>query len=174
MERDVKPLVAAVVLLVAACSGDRDEPGYVVSPGMHFSVPVDPYAKSELTPNGMAMLHPPEGTLQFGAPIARPEENPFAAEPEALRRGKWVYDTFCFVCHGVNGDGDGPVIGAGRFPNPASLTSDKAKALSDAKLYDIIEKGQGLMPGYAVQVQPDDRWRVVLHLRAMQTPPEAP
>ncbi len=94
------------------------------------------------------------------------------SEPSAavLARGKWVYDTYCSVCHGSSGDGDGPIIGAGRFPNPPSLLSNHARELADGAIYNIVTVGQGLMPSYAVQVTPIDRWRVVHFVRKLQSP----
>ncbi len=92
--------------------------------------------------------------------------NPFAPTPEALARGKRVYETICVVCHGPQGQGDGPIIG--RFPNPPSLTADRAKGLPDGQLFHIITRGQGIMPSHAVQVLPEDRWRAVLHVRQLR------
>jgi mono/diheme cytochrome c family protein len=72
----------------------------------------------------------------------------------------------CAVCHGPGGQGDGPIIG--RFPNPPSLLAARAKGLPDGRVVHVIARGQGIMPSHAAQVLPEDRWRVVLHLRRLQ------
>ncbi len=186
MENRLIGLIGALALvpLALGCSGDGEEPGYAVSPGMFESVPFDPYDPNPVTPNGQTLMAPPEGTVPFGPvhPTFGPgkEEakragveltNPFAKPERAtLKRGKYIYSTFCAVCHGPKGEGDGPIIGAGRFPNPASLQADRAKNLPDGTLYHIVTHGQGIMPAYAVQVTHDDRWKVVTYVRKLQTP----
>ena len=95
-------------------------------------------------------------------------ENPLQPEMDVLERGKEVYDVFCIACHGSLGEGDGPVIGPDRFPAPPSLHSDQARGYADGTLYHIITKGVAKMPGYAQQVEPDDRWKTILYVRALQ------
>ncbi len=179
-------VVAAVVgvLLACGCTGDGEDPGYSVTPGMFESVPFDPYDPNPTTYNGATLQAPPVVTVPFG-PVhpqfgATKEEakrageelvNPFAEPtPAVLKRGKYIYNTFCYVCHGVRGDGDGPVIGPERFPNPASLQADRAKTLPDGTLYHVITYGQGIMPAYNVQVQHDDRWKAITYIRQLQAP----
>jgi mono/diheme cytochrome c family protein len=97
-----------------------------------------------------------------------------APPPAVLARGKWVYETYCLVCHGPGGEGDGPVIGVGRLPNPPSLLANHARDLADGAIYNIVTRGQGLMPSYAAQVTPIDRWRAVHYVRKLQSPAVRP
>lgn len=48
----------------------------------------------------------------------RPMPNPYPPSPEALLRGKKIYEDFCIGCHGPIGDGNGP---AGQFLRPPPL-----------------------------------------------------
>ncbi len=163
------------------CHGSGDEPGYVVTPGMVTSVPFDPYEPNDVTASGQTLQHPPAGTLPYGTSshrygvtaaetkrAGRELHSLSPATPAALARGKWVYGTYCGVCHGDGGHGDGSVIGPGRFPNPASLVAQHAKDLPDGAIYHIITVGQGLMPSHAVQVSPADRWHAVRYVRKLQ------
>jgi len=34
--------------------------------------------------------------------------------------------------------------------------------------FDVMTNGFGAMPSYASRVQPDDRWRIVAYIRALQ------
>jgi mono/diheme cytochrome c family protein len=55
--------------------------------------------------------------------------------------GQILYGQFCAVCHGVGGKGDGPTAAA-LDPRPADHTDAAYMgALSDAQLYEVIEKG---------------------------------
>jgi len=95
-------------------------------------------------------------------------ENPLRPGMEVLHRGQEVYEIFCIACHGSLGEGDGPVTGPDRFPAPPTLHSDQARGYSDGTLYHIITKGVGQMPAYAAQVEPDDRWKSIHYVRALQ------
>jgi mono/diheme cytochrome c family protein len=146
---------------------------------MMTSVPYDAYDAHPSTPNGQTLMLPPEGTVPVGyePDVYGPEEpeairageeliNPIEPSPEALDRGQRVFETICFVCHGPEGEGNGPIIG--RFPNPASLLSEHARSYPDGRIFHVITHGQGLMPSHAVQVLPADRWKVILHVRRLQ------
>jgi len=88
--------------------------------------------------------------------------------------GDTLYHTYCAVCHGEAGDGRGQVqVGA------PSLLSARARAYTDGYLYSMIRYGRGAMPRYGDKLyDPNDRWAIVSHLRALQakTPaqPEPP
>ncbi len=179
MRSAVVALVASIT--VVACSADRDRPGIVVSPDMAFSVPYDPYDPSPITDNGATLRLPPEGTVpvdgvrfDYGpgreetARAGRELFNPYVADKPALARGKHVYETYCLVCHGAGGGGDGPIIG--RFPPPPTFLPERARvrALPDGALFHIITRGQGIMASYAVQVRPNDRWLAIIYIRSLQ------
>lgn len=167
------PLV--VMLALSACDASRDRTQRAYLPDMLQSVPYDAY---DARPDGASRI-PPEGTVPLGYyrdryeatepdAIRAGEEltNPVAPTDEALARGRHVFETMCLVCHGPEGQGDGPIIG--RFPNPASLLAEHARSYPDGRIYHVISHGQGLMPSHAVQIRPIDRWKVVLHVRSLQ------
>lgn len=169
----------AVGFVGCARGASRDEPGTLISPDMAYSVPFDPYDPNPVTRNGATLLSPPRGSVPvdgryfpYGPGLEEAKraglevKNPIEANGENLKRGKHVYDTFCGVCHGSEGNGDGPIIG--RFPNPPSLHAERAKTIPDGEMYHVISLGQGLMAGYGVQVRPDDRWRAIHHIRSLQ------
>jgi mono/diheme cytochrome c family protein len=85
-----------------------------------------------------------------------------------LQRGRNRYDIFCIACHGRMAEGDGPVVGPNRFPAPPSLHTDQARGYDDGTIYYVITHGIGKMPGYADKLTPQDRWKVVHYVRALQ------
>ncbi len=93
-------------------------------------------------------------------------KNPFPSNPQDIARGKQVFDTFCAVCHGSNGDGDGPIIP--KYPNPPSFHTEKSKSLPDGSMFHVITLGRNKMPSYASQVSAEDRWRAILYIRSLQ------
>jgi len=81
-------------------------------------------------------------------------------------KGDTLYQTFCAVCHGPAGAGDGPV---GRRIGAPALTTDRARGFSDGYIYSIIRYGRGIMPRYGDKVyDPLDRWAIVNHVRKLQ------
>src|SRR5581483_7220919 len=112
---------------------------------------------------------PVPGTVLYQSKPADETVNPMKADAKTLARGEAVFVNFCQVCHGPAARGDGPVAQRG-FPAPPSLVAPAAKSrgLTDGQLFHIITAGQNNMPSYATQIDPDDRWRAVLFVRALQ------
>ena len=173
-----------LAVTAAGCRADGERPGFIVLPGMVDSVPIDAYDTHPLTPDGLAMIASPEGTIpvdfepfRYGegeeeATRAATElSNPLEASEANLARGLQAFETYCQICHGPTGEGDGTIIG--HFPNPPVFHAENAMSLSDGQVFHIISRGQGIMPSYAAQVRRDDRWRVIHHVRLLQAPHRA-
>jgi mono/diheme cytochrome c family protein len=95
--------------------------------------------------------------------------NPLAGQP-ATARGDTLYQTYCAVCHGHTGNGDGPV---GPKVAALPLTTPRAMAWSDGYLYSIIRYGRGVMSRYADRVRGQARWEVVNYVRQLQAAAKA-
>jgi mono/diheme cytochrome c family protein len=180
-------LFCSVLLLVVACSKTR--PGYEFVPDMAHSVAYDAFDPNPVTRNQQTLQRPVPGTVARGALpyryAATPEDaeragrelvDPFPPTLEVLERGRTVYRTFCWVCHGETGQGDGPIIP--KFPNPPAYNSDRVRVMPEGRLFHVITRGTSLMPSYAAQISPEDRWKVVRYIQqlqhfAPQTPQEA-
>jgi mono/diheme cytochrome c family protein len=117
-----------------------------------------------------------ENTLDAAKQVGEQLENPIPVTMENLQRGRELYNINCKVCHGGRGEGDGSVVGPGRFPAPPSLHTKEALEYKDGTLYHIMTKGIGQMPAYAEKLDPDQRWLVAHYVgvlqRAMAPKPE--
>ena len=120
-------------------------------------------------------LPPPETVKQDFVPYpykGNPEEaeinlkNPLHPTLKALKAGQTVFDTFCAVCHGPTGLGNGSIVP--KFPRPPTLTSEKVRQWSDGRIFHVITEGQNLMPSYASQISPEDRWAAIHYVRVLQ------
>jgi mono/diheme cytochrome c family protein len=177
-------LFVVMVALLAANGGLRSETGrrnFELFPNMARSAASESYAANALFADGMAMRKPVPGTVVRGfvpigygpgkdEAIRAGEElaNPVTADAAALTRGAAIYATYCQVCHGPGGLGDGTVSKRG-FPTPPSLLAENALALPDGRIFHIVTHGQNNMPPYAAQIARRDRWKAVLHVRSMQS-----
>jgi len=101
-----------------------------------------------------------------GERAGRELRNPLASSAAVLIRGQEVFNTFCIVCHGPTGLGNGPLIP--KFPAPPSLHTGRARGYPDGRIFHIITQGQNLMGSYASQIPQEDRWAVIRYLRVLQ------
>ncbi|MDP3773248.1 MAG: cytochrome c [Gemmatimonadales bacterium] len=92
--------------------------------------------------------------------------NPAARTEASLTRGGRIYDTYCTVCHGAQGGGDGPVAGKMGYVPP--LVTDMTKQRTDGYIYAVIRQGRGIMPRYGDKIRGADRWHVVNYVRQLQ------
>ena len=84
-----------------------------------------------------------------------------------LARGRDRFDTFCSPCHGRTGAGNGMVVQRGLRPPPSYLI-DRLREAPIGHFFDVMTNGFGVMPDYAVQVAPEDRWAIAAYIRALQ------
>ena len=136
------------------------------------------YQASEFHADGLAMRAPPPGTVPHRAAVdgpvltgLGPDGRPLAVSPVApdarlLATGRKRYDIHCGVCHGVLGDGESQVALNMSLRRPPNL--HLYRDVADGYLYQVITQGFGLMPAYAAELSPEERWAVVAYLRALQ------
>lgn len=166
-----------VFLLIAGCRRDHRKRGYEFLPDMVHPVPYESFSPNPNTADGKTLQRPVAGTIPRGfLPYPFPKDrekagrylhNPLPQTKDVLARGKHMYETFCLVCHGVSGKGDGPLIP--KFPNPPSLTSKSVRSLPEGEIYHVITMGSGQMKAYASQIEASDRWKLVSYVRVLQS-----
>jgi hypothetical protein len=99
-----------------------------------------------------------------GQPVDR---FPFPATRQVLDRGRERYNIFCAPCHDRLGHGEGMVVRRG-FRRPPSFHTDRLAQASAGHFFDVITSGLGVMPDYAAQIPPGDRWAIIAYVRALQ------
>ena len=74
-----------------------------------------------------------------------------------IENGKKLYEQNCLVCHGVNGDGNGPIVNSGAY-NGVPKYSDRD--ISIGSIYYVITYGKNAMGSYAANMNIIDRWYI--------------
>ena len=148
--------VALLAAVLPAC-GKHKSPNFVFMPDMAYSPAYEAQEKGVMTP-------PVEGTIARGLAEAN-LDNPLTRSRANLIRGKELFNTYCMVCHGKYGEGDGSVVP--QYPRPPSLQSSRVKGFKDGRIYHIITDGQNLMPSYASQIARKDRWAIAHYIRVL-------
>ena len=91
--------------------------------------------------------------------------NPVVPDERSLGEGRKYYQINCAVCHGNEGNGDGPAI---KYGMPGiGLTNDNVKGYTDGYIWGMIRNGRGLMPSYN-RIEELNRWDVVNYVRGLQ------
>ena len=158
-------LAPSVVLLVAA-AGCRPAEG-----------PPDPEARTWIRNmwTGPAVLPQtearplPDGSLAVDAPRivnrrqARLElTNPLEATAAVVAEGEELYATYCALCHGEAGTGDGQL--ASFYRRMPDLTAPHVLAYPDGFVYAIIREGGRNMPRLGDALSVGERWALVHYL----------
>lgn len=132
-------------------------------------------------PDGREMRLPPAGAIAWGHLAGQPDaamlnddaaafqlkQSPRKLDRALLDRGQQVFTTYCIVCHGAFGSGNGITTQYGQSP-PANYHTDRIRQSTDGYLYQVITEGKGLMGPYGPSIRPQDRWAVVAYIRALQ------
>lgn len=91
-------------------------------------------------------------------------KNPVAAEQKSLELGGKLFGIYCTPCHGYAGKGDG-LVGAKLILKPFDLTADQTKGRTDGYIFGMMSLGGAVMPPYANDLSPTERWHVVNYVR---------
>lgn len=92
---------------------------------------------------------------------------PFQVTEKDLARGRERFNIYCAPCHSRMGDGNGMIAQRG-FKQPPSYHIERLRKAPLGYIFDVMTNGFGAMPDYASQIPPDDRWRIVAYIRALQ------
>lgn len=177
-----KILIALILIVIAGCDRNRNHPGWDYFPDMFYSTAYETYTANPNFKDGKTMRVPVEGTVareqvlfEYGPlneeRVRAGQElvNPLQPTPENLERGKVAYDIFCNQCHGPAGAGDGRLFASGLYPlKPRAVAGSTAAPLKDGEIYHTITLGFGSMGPHGSLVRPDDRWKIILHIRELQ------
>ena len=106
-------------------------------------------------------------------PSPSPSPSPSAPPRTAalVDRGRASFNVNCAACHGVTGEGNGPVAFAVR-PRPRNLRRDRlVQGDRVEQLFATITRGlpSGTMASYA-QLPADERWALAYYVASLRPP----
>ena len=167
----IGPLNAFALALLMICVGCRQD----MQDQPHFK----PLRESDFYADLRSARPPVEGTVARGQLhedayfyTGRIGSNPgdympFPVTQDVLVRGQERYNIYCAPCHSRLGEGNGMIVQRG-FRRPPSFHTDRLRKAPLGYFFDVMTNGFGAMPDYASQISPDDRWRIVAYIRALQ------
>ena len=184
-------LVAVGVVSIAGFRGGHfPKPPLEIFPDMNYQDKVKDQLPSAFFSDGNSARPPIDGTIALemparndywstgkwdethwgdGIPVheARDGGRPLAIDAANMARGRERYTITCSVCHGALGDGKGITSKYGMNAT-ASYQTDRIRNMNDGEIFNTITKGKGQMLGVGYNISIDDRWRIIMYLRALQ------
>jgi mono/diheme cytochrome c family protein len=173
-------ILCSVTLLVlgaalVGCGASSQQRAFEYMPDMARGPAYKAYAPNSVTRDGLTLQRPVAGTIPRGyhpfhygpgeeeaARAGRELQNPYRATAQTQEEGKVLYQTYCLVCHGEQGRGDGPI--SEKIPPPPSYVSDRLMQFPQGRVFHVITMGTNKMPSYATQLSGDERWKVVTYV----------
>jgi len=183
-------LLLTVTISIIGCGREKtsDNTPIHLNPNMDHQEKYKAQASSDFFEDGATMRPLIEGTIARGELRENTEyyygknsrgdfidKAPVEFSMERLKRGQERFDIFCSPCHSKIGDGKGIMAKEDyQYVIPPNFHSDSVRQFTDGYIYDVISNGVRNMPSYKHQISVDDRWSIVLYLRALQQSHNAP
>ena len=183
-------LVVIAVIGMAGFRGHRfHKPPFELFPDMNYQPKVKDQQPSTFFADGMASRPPVDGTVaeempavldywatgKFdathwgdGIPVhpARDGGRALEISDADMARGRERFQVSCAVCHGATGAGNGITT---QYGIPAtSYQSDRLRQMNDGEIFNTITNGKGQMFPLGYNIAIDDRWRIIMYIRALQ------
>jgi len=115
-------------------------------------------------PRIVATFPPATRAPDTGLPSQRPE----------LAQGAAIFAENCTRCHGVTGQGDGPLVVSGQLPTPPPDFTDPATTRDQTVTawFDVITHGrlENLMPPWGDTLTETERWAVAIYTYTLNYP----
>lgn len=176
--------IASATLLSSCIKENPDSPGWEYMPDMYRSPAPETNGIyiSAATPDSLANRMPVEGTVPRGwtpFPYAADAagdslasmfwKSPYKTTDSIEEKGKFLYERYCQYCHGAKGDGNGPLVESGKFPNtpPSYIALHDKGQLTPGHVYHVITYGKGVMGSHATQLNPEERWMVIAYVERL-------
>ena len=176
-------LSLSLAALIASCTSSHgNDPGWEYAPDMYISKGVEPYRVVEEDADNpyKQMRLPVKGTIargkmDYATGLAEDSNgyetakskltNPIVLSESVLKDGQVLYLRNCSVCHGEQGNADGSIVTAGKYPPPPAYNSDRIKQLPDGGMFYSITYGKNLMGPYGPMMSPEERWKVIHYIK---------
>lgn len=165
-------IIIGLVTVLVACQ-DNTKPNYQYMPNMYEPVGYETYEEVDFLPNGSQAMVPPENTINRGwlpysientiegKELARLNQSPLdSLSSEAnLAKGKEMYNVYCAICHGNNGNGQGTLVKREKILGVPSY-DDAARNINVGSTFHVIQYGLNSMGSYASQMNTTEMWQV--------------
>ena len=187
-------LVVAVVVILGFRGDKSEKTPWMIFPDMDNQPRYKPQATNDYFENRMDDRPKPAGTVirgqgwelkeTFSADFRETYDNstvffegknpdgswatgfPIDVDNQVMELGRQKYDIFCTVCHGEAGDGKGITSKYGILAS--NLQLPMYREMAEGEIFNTITHGKNTMYGYGAKIDPEERWAIILYVRALQ------
>lgn len=186
MKNIIKISLLCIGFLLVSCF-NKEKPNYqfMASTDMYEPVGYETYYEVPQTAfsNGMEAQLPAENTIKRGwMPYMFDNTNQGYEQAKALlqnplknntpddlkkhiQKGAELFNIYCMVCHGSEGDGQGILAKREKIMGIPSFDS---RDITQGSIYHVIYYGRNAMGSYASQITENERWQVALYVEQLR------
>jgi cytochrome c family protein len=187
MKNIIKIVILATGLSLTSCF-NKEKPNYqyTANTDMYFPVGYETYQEipegNTAFKRNMEAQLPPEHTIKQGwmpflfdntnegYELAKATlRNPLMADSLALKQnlqeGAALFNIYCMVCHGSEGDGQGILVKRDKFlgvPNYKNIN------ITQGSIYHTIYYGKNAMGSFASQITEKERWQIAMYVEQLR------
>lgn len=177
-------LFASGFLLTSCFNKEKPNYQFMASTDMYEPVGYETYypAPQEVFPNGMEAELPADKTIRRGwmpylyentndgyeqakENLHNPLKVDSLAMKENLQIGAGLYNIYCMICHGSDGDGQGNLAKREKI---LGIPSFKDRQITQGSIYHVMYYGRNTMGSYASQITEQERWQVALYVEQLR------
>ncbi|AZQ42913.1 c-type cytochrome [Nonlabens ponticola] len=179
-------LLACASFIIASCGGREAEKSVNAKsnrssqyfPNMYEDVGYSTYSEGDVFPGNVEAQKPVEGTVSRGwmpydynddnegyASAKANLKNPVPLTEEHLTNGQVLYNLYCAICHGKNGNGVGHLVETEKI---LGVPSYDARPLTEGSIYHVLYYGINTMGSYASQTSIEERWEITHYVEALR------
>jgi mono/diheme cytochrome c family protein len=172
-------LLLGITILVSSCH-DKLKPNYQYMPNMYEPVSYGTYSESAAFKNGKEGQLPVDGTINRGFEVYEYPDTPEALvavkaanlksplgtlSDKDVEKAKALYEIYCAICHGVDGNGQGKLVTQGKF---LGVPNYKDRVINEGSIFHVVTYGLNLMGSHANQLSKRERWMVAAYVMELK------
>ena len=177
-------LLLGITILVSSCH-DNSKPNYQYMPNMYESVAYETYSESDAfnSPTGEKGKEgqtPAEGSIKRGfVPYEVPNtpealamlkatnpKSPLDSTQVDMKKGEELFNVYCAICHGTEGNGKGKLVTQEKFLGVPSYAD---RVINEASIFHVVTYGLNSMGSHANQLSQTERWLVAAYVMQLKS-----
>jgi Cytochrome C oxidase, cbb3-type, subunit III len=170
--------LVCITILVSSCH-DNSKPNYQYMPNMYEAVSYETYSESEAFKNGKEGQLPVAGTIKRGFVPYEYENSTAGYDLAKLNlkspldtisekehdKSKELFEIYCAICHGNEGNGKGKLVTQGKF---LGVPSYKDRVVTEGSVFHVQTYGLNSMGSYANQLNQHERWLIASYVMELK------
>lgn len=172
-------VLLGIVVSFSSCK-DNLNPNYQYMPNMYESVAYETYSESNAfnSPSGLKGKEgqlPPDHSIKrgfesydipnttAGYEFAKATlKSPLDSTSVDTEKGKALYDIYCAICHGTEGNGKGKLVTQEKFLGVPSYKD--RPTITEGSIFHVVTYGLNAMGSHANQLSQQERWLVAAYV----------